>query len=76
MAEFGFGFRDFPELIIEGRVTTKGRVEYYFKAFGSVSILFLEVKLEIGDFEERLNAVGQVIAESYLTFVQRGMLFF
>ena len=26
--------------------------------------LCLEIKLEIGDLEERLNAVGQVIAES------------
>jgi len=64
VAEFGFSFRNLPELIIEGRMTTKGRIEYYFKAFGSVSIVFIEIKLKIGDLEERLNAIGQVIAES------------
>jgi len=36
----------------------------YFRAFGPVSIVFVEVKLKIGDLEERLNAVGQVIAEA------------
>lgn len=63
MAEFGFSFRNLPELIIEGRMTTKGRIEYY-KAFGSVSIVSVEVKLKIGDLEERLDAIAQVIAES------------
>jgi len=32
----GFSFRNLPELIIEGRMITKGRIEYYFKAFGPV----------------------------------------
>jgi hypothetical protein len=64
VAEFGFSFRNLPELIIEGRMTTKGRIEYYFKAFGSVSIVFVEVTLKVGDLEERLNAIAQVIAES------------
>ena len=67
-------------LIIEGRITTKGRIEYYFKAFGSVSIVFIVIKLKIGDLEERLNAIGQVIADramvSRFTHAQCGMLFF
>lgn len=61
MAEFGFSFRNLSELIIEGRKTPKGRIEY-FKAFGSVSIVVFKVKLKIG---ERLNAIAQVIAESH-----------
>ena len=63
-AEFCFCFGNSPELIAEGRITTKGRIEYYFKAFGSVSIVFVEIKLKIGDLEERLGAIGQAIAAS------------
>ena len=63
MAEFGFVFRNFPESTIKGRMTTKGKIEYYFKAFGATSVLFIEVKLRIGSATERLDAIAQVIAE-------------
>lgn len=36
---------------------------YHFKTFGSLTVVFVEVKLKIGSVEERLNAVAQVIAE-------------
>jgi hypothetical protein len=60
---FGFAFRNLPESIIEGRITKKGRVEYYFKAFGSIAVLFIEIKLTIGTAKERLDAIAQIIAE-------------
>lgn len=63
MAEFGFGFKNLPELITEGRITTKDRIEYHFMAFGSVSVLVVDIKFKIGHLEERLNAIAQVIAE-------------
>jgi hypothetical protein len=52
-----------PETILEGRIATKGRIEYQFQTYGGVTILFIEVKLEIGGLAERLDCVAQVIAE-------------
>jgi hypothetical protein len=52
-----------PESLLEGKITTKGRMEYQFKTYGGVTVLFIEVKLEIGSFSERLNCLAQVIAE-------------
>jgi hypothetical protein len=52
-----------PETIMEGRITTKGRIEYQFQSYGSINIVFIEVKLNIGSSTERLNFVAQVIAE-------------
>jgi hypothetical protein len=39
---------------------TKGRVEHHFLVFGKLSFLII---LVLGTGEERLNAIGQVIAE-------------
>jgi hypothetical protein len=63
VAQFGFAFRNLPESIIDGRVTTRGKIEYHFKAFGSIAALFIEVKLKIGSGKERMDAIAQVIAE-------------
>ncbi|KAF8493301.1 hypothetical protein F5888DRAFT_1618085 [Russula emetica] len=63
IAVFCFAFRNLPESTIERRATTKRRVEYHFQAIGSISVLFIEVKLRIGSRKERLDAVAQVIAE-------------
>jgi len=52
-----------PESMIYGHITTRGRIEYYFLVFGRLSILVVEVKYKIGDADERLNAIAQVIAE-------------
>ncbi|KAN0082202.1 hypothetical protein V8E54_003500 [Elaphomyces granulatus] len=52
-----------PETILEGRLTTKGRIEYQFQTYGAINVVFIEVKLEIGGQSERLNFVAQVIAE-------------
>ena len=63
MAQFGFAFRNTPEAMIEGRIATQDKIEYHFKAFGAVAILCIEMKLRIGDDQERLEAIAQVIAE-------------
>jgi hypothetical protein len=47
---------------MEGRKTTSG-IEYCFRAFGVVTILCIERKMNVGDDSERLNAIAQVIAE-------------
>jgi len=63
VALFGFAFRNLPEPILDSRVTTKGKIKYYFKAFGSIAVLFIEIKLKMGGKKERLDAIAQVIAE-------------
>ena len=49
--------------MIEGHFTTRGQIEYCFKAFGAVVILCIETKMKMGDDQERLNVIAQVIAE-------------
>jgi hypothetical protein len=63
VAQFGFAFRNLPESILDGRVTTRGKIEYYFKAFGSIAALVIKVKLKIGSAKERMDAIAQVISE-------------
>ncbi|KAN0068796.1 hypothetical protein V8E54_012965, partial [Elaphomyces granulatus] len=48
-----------PETLLEGRVT----MEYQFKTFGGITVIFIEVKLDIGSATERQNCIAQVIAE-------------
>lgn len=52
-----------PEAVLEGKTTTKGRIEYQFKTYGGVTVVFIEVKLNVGSLTERLNCYAQVIAE-------------
>jgi hypothetical protein len=49
--------------MIDGRIGTRGRIEYFFKAFGAVAILCIEMKLRVGNEDERLNVIAQVIVE-------------
>jgi len=51
------------ESIIEGRVTKRGKIEHYLRAFGPVSVLIVELKLKVWNDKERLDAIAQVIAE-------------
>jgi hypothetical protein len=60
---FTFMFRNRPETLIEGRITTQGCTEYHFRSFGAVTILFIETKPVVGNDVERLKAITQVIAE-------------
>jgi hypothetical protein len=52
-----------PEEILEGKIATKDRIEYLFKTYGGITVIFIEVKLDIGNLAERLNCLAQVIAE-------------
>ncbi|KAH9072882.1 hypothetical protein EDB83DRAFT_2220190 [Lactarius deliciosus] len=64
IAQFGSSFQNMPRSVMAGLVTTRGRVEYHFKTFaGAISVVFVEAKFRIGDPEERLDAIAQVIAE-------------
>ena len=53
-----------PEEILEGKIATKGRIEYQFKTYGEViTVVFIEVKEDVGSLAELLNCYAQVIAE-------------
>jgi hypothetical protein len=52
-----------PEAMLEGKITTKGRIEYQFKTYGGITVVFIQVKVDIGSLTERLNCYAQVIAE-------------
>jgi hypothetical protein len=52
-----------PEEMLEGRITTKDRIEYLFKTYGGITVIFIGVKLDIGNLAEHLNCYAQVIAE-------------
>lgn len=64
VAQFHLLIQNTPESIIQGRITTKGLVEYQFKDCGALTILFIEAKLRLGSYDERLNAIAQVVAEA------------
>jgi hypothetical protein len=57
-----------PEEMLEGKIVTKGRIEYQFKTYGGVTVVFIEVKQDVGNLTERLNCYAQVIAECDGTF--------
>ena len=59
---FSYTLRNLPESSIEGRFTTGNLIKHYFVAFGSISVLVVEVKHRI--MGNRLNGIAHVIAES------------
>ncbi|KAI0249647.1 hypothetical protein BJV78DRAFT_1155718 [Lactifluus subvellereus] len=63
LAPFGSSIQNTPGSLMNGRITTKGRIKFHFKTFGALTVVFVEVKLKIGSVEERMNAIAQVIAE-------------
>lgn len=48
---------------MNGRITTRSKIEYRFKTFSALTVVFVEAELEIGSVEDRLNVIAQVIAE-------------
>jgi hypothetical protein len=46
-----------PEEMLEGRI------EYLFKTYGGITVIFIGVKLDIANLAEHLNCYAQVIAE-------------
>ncbi|KAF8329679.1 uncharacterized protein EI90DRAFT_3061538 [Cantharellus anzutake] len=61
--QFTFMLRNHPE-IIAGDIATQDRIGYFFKIFGAVAVLLIEMKRLVGSSEERLKGIAQVIAKS------------
>ena len=56
MALFSGVMLNAPETLLEGRITTNGRIEYQFKTFGGITVVFIiEIKLNLGTPTERIN---------------------
>lgn len=64
VAQFRLLIKNTPESLMLGRVATKGRIEYQFKVYGTLTLLFVEVKLPTGTFDDYLNAIAQVFTET------------
>jgi hypothetical protein len=64
VAHFRLLINNTPETLLEGRLTSKGRIEYQFRAFGALTVLFIEVKLRLGTPEERANYIAQVSVQA------------
>jgi hypothetical protein len=60
---FNFMLRNKPETMINSCNGTQGCIEYFFKTFGAVMVLCIEMKLKVGNDDERLKIIAQVIAE-------------
>jgi hypothetical protein len=58
--QFSFMLRDYPETVVEGR---SSYVKHAFRAFGAVTLLYIETVPKLGNDVERLDAIAQVIAE-------------
>jgi hypothetical protein len=61
---FNFTIRNKPETILQAQRGTQGSILHTFKIFGAIAILFIEVKFSVGNDEERMKFIAQVIAES------------
>jgi len=55
--------RNIPVTMINGRIGTQGRIEYFFKTFGAVVVLCIEMRLKVGNDDERLKIIARVTAE-------------
>jgi hypothetical protein len=60
IAHFQLRIENTPETLFEGRMTTKGRIEFHFRTIGALTMLFIEVKVKLGAPQERLKFIAQV----------------
>ena len=58
-----------PESLLKGKITSKGCIEYQFKVFGSITVLFIEVKLNIGSLSKHLDSLIWVYELTFLKSV-------
>ncbi|KAF8476683.1 hypothetical protein DFH94DRAFT_634682 [Russula ochroleuca] len=63
VAQFTFALRNDPETSIKGHYPTQGGIEYLFKTYGAVAVLFIKMKHSMKSNEECLKAIAQIIAE-------------
>lgn len=59
--QFGFVLRNKPETMVNDCIGT--HIEYFFKIYGAVTLLYIEMRLKVGNDNERLKIIAQAIAE-------------
>lgn len=59
MEKFSGAIQNTPESLMSGRIT-KDRIDYHFKTFGLITVVFVEMEPEPGN---RLDVIAQVIKE-------------
>jgi hypothetical protein len=64
MKLFESTLRNEPETIVEARRGTLGSIQHTFKIYGATAILFIEVRFKVGNEQERMKFIAQVIDES------------
>jgi hypothetical protein len=52
-----------PESMLQGTLTTQGRIEHQFRMYSAINVLFFEMKFSIEAQQQRLDYLAQVIAE-------------
>lgn len=48
---------------MSGRIASRGRIEYQYMSLGWTALIFVEIKLDYGNNNVRMDAIAQVIAE-------------
>lgn len=61
MEKFGGAIQNTPESLMSGRIT-KDRIDYHFKTFGLITVVFVEMEPE-PEPGNRLDVIAQVIKE-------------
>jgi hypothetical protein len=61
--QFNFMLRNIPETKISGRIGAQGRIVHSFNVLDAATVLCIEMALKVGNDEERLKIIAQVIAE-------------
>ena len=61
MEKFGGAIQNTPESLMSGRIT-KDRIDYHFKTFGLITVVFVEMEPEL-EPGNRLDVIAQVIKE-------------
>ncbi|KAF8541859.1 hypothetical protein BDD12DRAFT_775595 [Trichophaea hybrida] len=56
-------FKNTPESMLQGAITTQGRIEYQYCAFGSINVVFIEMKAAIRTRDDLMTSIAQVLAE-------------
>jgi hypothetical protein len=62
VAEFAGSILNTPESFASGRIT-RDRVDYHFRTCGILTVVFVQVDLQVGGPDDRLDAIAQLIEE-------------
>jgi hypothetical protein len=62
VAEFAGSILNTPESFASGRIT-RDRVDYHFRTCDILTVVFVQVDLQVGGDDDRSDAIAQLIEE-------------